>query len=376
MPGKKTSKKTASARKATPPAAPSGDRGVMIWLLAFAVSVAILVVWGGYTRLTRSGLSIVEWHPISGVMPPIGEQAWQEEFAKYQQTPEFKIVNSDMTLDEYRFIFYIEWIHRLLARLIGLLYALPFFYFVFTKRIAWRTSGIYVGMGVLFVFQAFAGWFMVASGLEDRPAVSHYLLTFHLMLALSLFSLALWTAFGHLDRFKTGAGPGSPARRLTAISLGVLALQIIYGGLTAGLKAGHISDTWPLMMGRFVPPGFLTTLQPWIANLFEAPQSVMFVHRWLAFLVLALAAAAYLTARRTGVPRQAQAATGLLAGLILLQIVLGIAVVLLHVRIDLALLHQTMAIGLLAVNLLALHRLGGGAPAAVSRPTRRSKNTG
>ena len=144
------------------------NRAVMIWLLLFAFSVAFLVVWGGYTRLTRSGLSIVEWHPISGVMPPVGEGAWQQEFSKYQQTPEFKLVNSQMTLDQYRFIFYIEWIHRFLARLIGLIYALPVFFFLFTKRIPWRESGIYIGMGLLFIFQAFAGWFMVASGLEEQ----------------------------------------------------------------------------------------------------------------------------------------------------------------------------------------------------------------
>lgn len=336
------------------------NRAVMIWLLVFAFSVAFLVVWGGYTRLTRSGLSIVEWHPISGVMPPVGEQAWQQEFAKYQQTPEFKLVNSKMTLDQYRFIFYIEWIHRLLARLIGLIYAIPVFFFFFTKRIPWRESGIYIGIGLLFIFQAFAGWFMVASGLEERPSVSHYLLTFHLLLALSLFSLSLWTAFGHWFGFPVGREDiptHSAPRRLAAITLAILILQITYGGLTAGLKAGHVSSTWPLMMGQLVPPGFLDMFNPWFMNFLEAPQTVVFVHRWLAFAVLGMAVAVFLTARRRKVRRDAEVAALMFAGLVVVQIVLGISVVVLHVRIELALFHQALAILLLGANLLTLHRL-------------------
>jgi cytochrome c oxidase assembly protein subunit 15 len=330
-------------------------RSLTIWLLSFAFSVAALVIWGGYTRLTRSGLSIVEWHPISGAIPPLGSQAWQDEFAKYQETPEFEQVNFGMTLEEYRFIFYIEWIHRMLARLVGLLYALPLFYFLFTKRIPWRDAGIYIGMGLLFVLQAFAGWFMVASGLEDRPSVSHYLLTFHLMLALTLFGLSLWTAMdlGSTDRRPRSAF--SPVSRLAVAALVVLLIQIAYGGLTAGLKAGHISDTWPLMFGQLVPPGFLTTLQPWYANLLETPPAVAFVHRWLAFAVLGLAASAYLAARGAGAQPARQAALWL-AGAVVLQILLGISVVVLHVRIELALLHQALAIGLLALNLRLLHR--------------------
>jgi cytochrome c oxidase assembly protein subunit 15 len=179
------------------------NRAVMNWLIIFAIIVAFLIVFGGFVRLTRSGLSIVEWNPISGVMPPIGEQAWQEEFAKYQQTPEYTQINTDMTLPEYQYIFYIEWIHRLLARFAGLAYAIPVFYFLFTKTIPWKEFGIYFLMGMLFISQAFAGWIMVASGLVDRPAVSHFNLTIHLLLALALFGLALWTALGHKYGFPT-----------------------------------------------------------------------------------------------------------------------------------------------------------------------------
>ncbi len=172
------------------------NRAVMIWLFIFAFIVAFLVVFGGFVRLTRSGLSITEWNPISGAVPPIGQQAWQEEFSKYQQTPEFKLVNSNMTLEEYKYIFYIEWIHRFIARLAGLVYAIPVFFFLFTKRIPFKEFGIYFAMGMLFIAQAFAGWIMVASGLVDRPSVSHFNLTIHLLLALSLLGLSFWVALG------------------------------------------------------------------------------------------------------------------------------------------------------------------------------------
>jgi heme a synthase len=338
------------------------DRAVMIWLFSFAFCIALLVIWGGYTRLTRSGLSIVEWHPISGAIPPVGAQAWQEEFAKYQETPEFQQVNFNMTLEEYQFIFAIEWIHRTLARVIGLLYAIPVFYFFLTKKIPWREAGIYIFLGLLFIFQAFAGWFMVASGLEDRPSVSHYLLTFHLMLALTLFGLSLWVAFDHLyPNQARRAGSRAKANfslptKLAVATLILLLTQIMYGGLTAGLKAGHISDTWPLMFGRLVPQGMLDQIQPRVLNLIEAPQTVAFVHRWLAFAVLGMAVAVYLTARRPGVSREAQNSALLLAGLVLSQILLGIGVVIFHVRIQLALLHQVLAMALLAANLFLLHR--------------------
>jgi cytochrome c oxidase assembly protein subunit 15 len=173
------------------------NTAVMKWLFIFAFVVAFLVVFGGFVRLTRSGLSIVEWNPISGVVPPMGQQAWEQEFAKYQETPEYQLVNVGMTLPEYKFIFYMEWVHRIIARLAGLFYAFPVFYFLFKKSIPFKEFGVYFVMGMLFIGQAFMGWYMVYSGLIDRPSVSHFRLTIHLLFALSLFALALWTYFGH-----------------------------------------------------------------------------------------------------------------------------------------------------------------------------------
>ena len=332
------------------------NRAVMIWLFLFAFLVAFLVVWGGYTRLTRAGLSIVEWNPISGALPPLSQQAWQEEFAKYQQTPEFIQVNSSMTLDEYELIFYIEWFHRLLARAVGLVYAFPVFFFLFTKRILWKEFGIYLVMGLLFILQAFAGWYMVASGLVDRPSVSHYLLTVHLFLALTLLGASFWTALGHLRGFPEGKAKFSLPSKLALASFVILLIQIAYGGLTAGLKAGHVSNTWPLMFGQLVPKGLLSALQPWTLNLVATPQTVAFIHRWFAFAVLTCAVSVYLTATRLKFPNEARRASLLLMGLIGVQILFGISVVIFNVQIDVALFHQAMAILLFASSLYLIHR--------------------
>src|SRR5215207_9344583 len=258
------------------------DHAVMNWLFLFASIVAFLVVFGGFVRLTRAGLSITEWNPVSGTVPPIGERAWLEEYVKYQGTPEFQQINFNMTLEEYKYIFYIEWIHRFIARFAGLVYAIPVFYFLFTKRIPLKGFGIYFVMGMLFIAQAFAGWIMVASGLVERPSVSHFNLTIHLLLALALLGLSLWTAFGHKYGFpdKSTKAKWSLPSKFAFITLLLLIIQIAYGGMTAGLKAGHVSDTWPLMFGKFVPPSLFNS---WI-NIFEVPQTIVFIHRWFAWL--------------------------------------------------------------------------------------------
>jgi cytochrome c oxidase assembly protein subunit 15 len=325
------------------------------WLFLFAALVAFLVVFGGFVRLTRSGLSITEWNPISGTVPPLGEQAWQEEFLKYQETPEFQQVNFNMTLEEYKYIFYIEWFHRFLARFAGLAYAIPVFYFLFTKQIPLKEFGVYFLMGMLFIAQAFVGWIMVASGLVDQPAVSHFNLTIHLLLALTLFGLALWTAFGHRFGFpnKTKHAKWSPPSKLALISFLLLIIQIAYGGMTAGLKAGHVSDTWPLMFGKLIPPNLFSS---WI-HLFEVPQTIVFIHRWFAFAVfLAIIALYFVSQKQTDSP---EVRTGLhwLLALVAFQIVLGILTVLLRVQLVVALAHQASALSLFALLIYLVHRL-------------------
>ena len=330
------------------------NRAVMNWLFIFAFIVAFLVVFGGFVRLTRSGLSITEWNPISGTVPPIGERAWQVEFTKYQQTPEFKQINPNMTLEEYQYIFYIEWIHRFIARFAGLVYAIPVFYFLLKKTIPFREFGIYFVMGMLFITQAFAGWIMVASGLVDRPSVSHFNLTIHLLLALSLLGLSLWTAFGHKYGFPDkNKSKWSMPSKLALVSFILLMIQITYGGMTAGLKAGHVSDTWPLMFGKLIPPNLFNS---WI-NLFEAPQTIVFVHRWLAFVVLIAILALYSAARRERLSIEIKNGLNWLLGLVAFQILLGILTVILRIPIAIALAHQAGALSLFALMIYFIHRL-------------------
>jgi cytochrome c oxidase assembly protein subunit 15 len=329
------------------------------WINFFAFIVAFLIVFGGFVRLTRSGLSIVEWNPISGVMPPIGAQAWEDEFAKYQLTPEYLKVNTDMTLGEYQFIFYIEWIHRLIARLAGLAYAIPVFYFLFTKKIPFKEFGIYFVMGMLFIGQAFMGWYMVYSGLIDRPSVSHFRLTIHLLFALSLLGLAQWTALGHKYGFNKKVEDGASAltkwsapSKWTVAFLGILLIQISYGGFTAGLKAGHVSDTWPLMLGKLIPPNLFSSF----INILENPFTIVFIHRWFAFAVLAMAIYLYHVVRRHNYQPDLLKGLQWFIGAVTLQIILGILTILSYVNIVVALLHQAGAIALFALTIYFLHR--------------------
>jgi len=335
------------------------NRAVMNWLFVFAFVVAFLVVFGGIVRLTRSGLSIVEWNPISGVMPPIGEKAWAEEFAKYQQTPEYLHINSWMTVNDYKFIFYLEWIHRIIARLAGLFYAFPVFYFLFKKTIPWKEFGIYFVMGMLFIGQAFMGWYMVASGLVDKPAVDHFRLTIHLLFALSLLAIALWTAFGHKYGFPdySKSVKWSTISKLAVASLVILLIQISYGGLVAGLKAGHVSNTWPTMMGAWIPKGIFGANGFNPNNLIAVPQTVVYIHRWFAFMGLIAVPYVYWQAKKRGYPAEIQRGLVWLIVAVTTQITLGILVVLTNVNVPTASIHQAGAVTLFWLAIFFIHRL-------------------
>lgn len=330
------------------------NNAVMKWLLIFAFIVAFLVVFGGFVRLTRSGLSIVEWNPISGVMPPIGPQAWEEEFAKYQLSPEYLKINTGMTLSEYKFIFYMEWFHRIVARLAGLVYAIPVFYFLLKKTIPLKEFGIYFVMGLLFISQALMGWIMVSSGLVDRPAVSHFSLTTHLLLAITLLGFSLWTALGHKYGFPdtNKKQKWSLPSKLAVFSMVLLVIQISYGGMTAGLKAGHVSDSWPLMFGKWIPPNLFNT---WI-DLFETPQTIVFIHRWLAWLGLIAVPVVYYFIKNQNYPQDIQKGMRWLIGIVVLQITLGVLTILSYVNIVIALTHQANALLLFSLAVYFIHR--------------------
>ncbi len=331
---------------------------VMNWIIAFCSFAAFLVVFGGFVRLTRSGLSIVEWNPVMGAVPPLSQQAWQTEFARYQLSPEGRLINYNMTLDQYKEIFLIEWFHRFIARIAGFVFAIPFFVFLIKGTIPWKEVWLYALMGFLFLAQAGLGWWMVSSGLEDAPQVSQYLLASHLFLALTLIGLSLWTALGHYYGFPPpGKAKWSLASTLTLVGLVFLLLQMAYGSFTAGLKAGHVSNTWPLMLGRLVPQGMLDQVQPPLLNLVDAPLTVVFIHRWLAFIVLIAAVIIYLILRRQRAASEVSKTLTLVLILAGVQIALGILVVLSNVDIPIALVHQANALALFITVIFLLNRL-------------------
>jgi cytochrome c oxidase assembly protein subunit 15 len=341
-----------------------------------AALVILLVVVGGFVRLSRAGLSIVEWDVITGIVPPIGNSAWEQSFAEYQQTPEYRLVNTGMDLAAYQRIFYIEWGHRLIARIAGLMVVLPLLWFLRKGLLSVRGSWRYWAIAALFGVQGAIGWVMVSSGLRDRPVVSHFRLTIHLLAALALLGIALWMA---LDRM----GVGRPADRregtrsrvsrpLAWALLATVVGQIAYGGLVAGLKAGYVSNTWPLMFGRIVPQGLLTRREPWWINLFE-PLGAHWVHRWFAFVVVAIAIAVFVAARRDRAGgNMLRAVSGWLLGVIALQIALGVGVVVWGVPKWLALAHQGIGVALFCISLTITHQVQSRGSARVPAATAQS----
>ena len=336
------------------PAEPS-PRPVAIerWLLAVACLVFLMVIVGGITRLTESGLSIVHWEPVSGAIPPLGDAAWQQAFEQYKASPQYQLVNSGMTLADFKAIYFWEFVHRLLARLIGLAFALPLLFFWWKRAIpagyGWKLGGIFA-LGAL---QGVIGWWMVASGLVDRPDVSHIRLAIHLLMALLIFAAVLWVA-GDMRTLARNSGVRPPRMPLLGLwTLSILFLQFMFGAYVAGLEAGPLFETWPLMGTEFYPQGY-EWLQPTLRNFVDNPITVLFVHRWLAFLVAALALWLAWRAFRQGLWLEAFMVTGA----VVVQLLLGILTVLSGVQLDIAVAHQGMAVLLLGAVISASHALG------------------
>ena len=337
---------------------------VTIWLLIVAALIVVMVLVGGFVRLSRAGLSIVEWDVVTGIVPPIGQEAWEAEFAAYQETPEYRFVNQGMTLSEYQYIFYLEWAHRLVARIAGLIVVVPLIVFMLRGTVGIRESLKYWGVVVLFGLQGAMGWIMVASGLEDRPVVSHLRLTIHLLAAVALLGIVTWMALDRLrDRRTSPPDRASPSLRILAwTTLAVVVVQIGYGAVVAGLKAGHVSNTWPLMFGYLVPPNLLSAVEPWWMNLIE-PLGSHWVHRWLAFVVAALAVALLVVVLRASDDRLLRTWSWALVAITGIQIGLGIATVLLNVPKWFALSHQGVGIAVFLAALVITHRVTASTPA-------------
>jgi cytochrome c oxidase assembly protein subunit 15 len=312
-------------------------RAVAAWLFVCAALTFAIVVVGGITRLTESGLSIVEWQPIVGALPPLSQADWEALFARYRETPQYQKVFSEIGIEGFKRIFWWEYAHRLLARTIGLVFLIPFLYFVFQKKLtislAWKLAGLFVLGGL----QGALGWYMVKSGLVSDPRVSHFRLTAHLGLALLIFSIEFWLAL-ELLREKT-------SRRATFpfLVLCVIFLMALSGGLVAGLRAGHAYNSFPLMNGRFFPEE-LWLLEPWWRNFLWNVATVQFVHRAIFWVLLALVPWLYWKERQT-------TAAKFLLGMFVLQATLGIATLLLAVPVPLAAAHQAGAVLLLACAL-------------------------
>ncbi len=327
-------------------------RFIFYWLLTGCFLIAVMVVIGGITRLTHSGLSMVEWHMIVGSLPPITEAQWLEPFQKYQQSPEYQLKNSHFTLEEFKSIYWWEYIHRFLGRTIGLVFLLPF---VFMWMRGWLTAEWkkkLIGLLLLGAFQGVLGWYMVKSGLVKNPYVSHYRLAAHLISAFAAFGYTLWLALQIM--YSGQKEPGRSLPKLLPVGfLALLVVQIIYGAFVAGLRAGYAYNTFPKMGNSWVPDDVFA-LQPLWQNFLEGGAGVQFVHRCLAYLVAAMAIFMAIKAQKTGLAASIHTSVKWVSGLVALQFSLGVATLLLAVPVWLGVLHQFGALLLFAGSLVLI----------------------
>jgi heme a synthase len=337
------------------PAAPRVD-AVRIWLFAVAALVFAMVSVGGATRLTGSGLSITEWQPIMGAVPPLSDAAWQEAFDKYQQIPQYQHVNRGMSLEAFKRIFWWEWTHRFLARFVGVAFLLPFLFFLARGRIERALVPKLSGLFALGGLQGAIGWYMVRSGLAERIAVSQYRLALHLSLAVLIFGGLLWTALSLRPQHKTHSRAPAGYRRTAALIVGLVFLQIVAGAFVAGLQAGAGSNTWPLMDGQWVPDG-LGVISPWWANLFENATTVQFNHRMLAYALVVVILWHVISLLRRANEPWVRASAIALAGGAIMQVLLGIWTLLAQVPLSLGLAHQAGAVTVFGLAVWHLHVL-------------------
>ncbi len=333
-------------------------RAVRWWLASIAALIAIMVLVGGATRLTESGLSIVEWKPVTGALPPLNQAQWTQAFDAYKTIPQYREMNAGMDLAEFKTIFWWEWSHRLLGRVIGVAYLLPFLWFMWRGILAAdlrRRLWLIFGLGAL---QGAVGWWMVASGLSQRVEVSQYRLATHLVLALLIFAALVWTLRRLADRPPLAA---SSRLKITSVALVVLTfVQLYLGALVAGLRAGKIYNTWPDIDGAFIPSSaglFFET--PWWRNLFDNTLTVQFEHRMAAYALFVLAILHAFDAIRSRAGAAAVSGALWLAAVITLQAMLGILTLLNQVPMDLALAHQAAAIAVLTLAVVQAERLAG-----------------
>jgi len=362
---------TAVARSAE--TAARDTRPIAVWLLVCAAMVFAMTIIGAITRLTESGLSMVEWRPLIGTLPPLSDAEWQRVFDLYRQTPEYRINNAGMTLAQFQEIFFWEWFHRVWGRLIGVVFVVPFLWFWASGRIPRPLLPKLFGLLALGAAQGVLGWYMVRSGLVDRPSVSQYRLAAHLGLAVLIFGLLVWLALDLLRGVRRPAllAGAAGVRRHAWAAIALVAVTIFWGALVAGIDAGLAYNTFPLMDGRMLPPEALSLTPAWL-NLFENTAMVQFVHRWLGIATGVVVLALWWRGRQvaaSGIDREAGLIGGLAAAtgiMVLVQIGLGIATLLLYVPIPLAAAHQAGALILLTLLLAFAHATTAQAAAAAA----------
>lgn len=336
----------------------NNNKSVIYWLLSGCFLVFVMVVVGGITRLTNSGLSMTDWHLVTDTFPPMTEAAWQQAFDAYKQFPEYKLINihNNFQLADYKFIYFWEWFHRFIGRILGFVFLIPFVYFFVKKKLDKETlkkCGILLGMGA---FQGFLGWFMVASGLKDMPDVSHFRLSLHLTFAFITFAYTLWVALDLIYPNKTEII--LPLRKLARITLFFILLQIIYGGFVAGLDAGFIHNHWPLMSdGQFFHDSITLEKDSWLARFTEGKSGVQFVHRTMAYVVVGLILFLFFKSKKHTLSIEQKNGLNALLIVVFLQFTLGVLTLLYSVPLWLGVTHQAMAFFLLASITYTLHRL-------------------
>lgn len=357
---------TANSGVAPRAAAEAGLRPAAAWLFLCCGLIFLMVVVGGITRLTLSGLSITEWKPVVGIVPPLSAADWAAEFAKYQQIPEYRAIHFAMSLDEFKSIYYWEYFHRLLGRLIGVAFAVPFIWFLARRQLPRRLAPPLAGILLLGFLQGALGWYMVESGLADRVEVSQYRLVAHLALALAIYAAILWAALGIVRGSPSpDENPGWP--RAAEAVLVLVSLTILAGGLVAGTRAGLTYNTFPLMDGRLVPAGY-AQLEPLWRNWFENIAAVQFDHRVLAVATVSAVFLLWAAGLQADLPIPARIALHALLAVAVLQAALGISTLLLVVPIPLAAAHQAGAVLLLTAAIVFRHTLRGTAAMDVRAP--------
>ena len=331
------------------------NKKVIYWLLTGCTLIFIMVIVGGITRLTHSGLSISNYKLISGTIPPTNALQWNEAFDLYKQYPEYQKLNYNMTIDEFKDIYFWEWIHRVIGRFIGLVFVIPFVYFLLRKQLTKSTIKKCLILLAMGGFQGFLGWFMVKSGLVDKPDVSHYRLAMHLTTAFLTFAYTFWVALDLI--FPSKKQINTRFRNLIRVGLVILVIQIIWGAFVAGLDAGWIHNHWPLMNdGELIHQSVTTEQEPLWRNFIEGKSGVQFIHRYLAYIVVGIIGFIWFKARKNKTTALQQKGINLLLILVGVQFVLGVLTLVLFVPVWLGVLHQVTAFILLATMTFTLHR--------------------